>query len=94
MVDDVPNLSKFSFDDINQYPTCIDANLRKNSPGKRSLSDTVTFPYMGLFVDFAFPGKISYDKEGKLIKSSCKDIEGLSGELVWNYRRVNQNDSR
>ena len=67
-VDGVPNLSKFSFDDIDQCPTCIDANLRKNSPGKRSLSETVTCPNQGLFIDFAFPGKVAYDKEEKVIE--------------------------
>lgn len=36
-VDSVPNLSKFSFDDIDQCPTRIDAKLCKNAPGKRSL---------------------------------------------------------
>ena len=30
----------------------------------------------------AFPGMVSYDKEGKIIISSCKDIEGLSGEIA------------
>lgn len=78
-VDGVPNLSKFSFDDIDQCPTCIDANLRKNSPGKRSLSEL----YMGLFVDFAFPGKVACDKEGKVIELSREDIEGLNGESSW-----------
>ena len=49
----------------------------------RSLSETVTCPYQGLFIDFAFPGKVAYDKEGKVIESSRKDIEGLNGESAW-----------
>ena len=51
--------------------------------GKRSLSETVTCPYQGLFIDFAFSGKLSYDKEGKVIESSRTDIEGLNGETSW-----------
>ena len=82
-VDGVPDLSKFSFDDIDQCPTCIDAKLRKNAPGKRSLSEYVSRPYQGLFCDLAYPGKISYDKEGKVIESSQEDVEGLNGELAW-----------
>ena len=77
-VDGVPNLSKFLFNDIDQCPTYIDANLRKHFPGKRSLSESVSCPYQGLFLDLAFPGKVSYDKEGKVIESSREDIKGLS----------------
>ena len=79
-VDGVPNLSKFFFDNIDQFPTCIDTNLCKNAPGKRSLSESVLCPYQGLFIDVAYPDQVSYDKEGKVIKSICGDIEGLSGE--------------
>ena len=82
-VDGVPNLSKFSFDDINQCPTCIDTNLRKNTPKKRSLSESVSCPYQGLFIDMAYSGRVSYDKEGKVVESSREDIEGLSGESAW-----------
>jgi hypothetical protein len=63
-VDIVPNLSKFKFDDIDGCSTCIKANLRKKSAGKRSLSESVSSPYQGLFIDFGFSGRLSYDKEG------------------------------
>jgi len=69
-VDGVPNLSKFKFDDIDGCSTCIKANLRKRSAGKRSLSESVSSPYQGLFIDFGFSGRLSYDKEGKVIPSS------------------------
>ena len=82
-VDAVPDLLKFSFDDIDQRPNCIDAKLQKNAPGKRSLSESVSQPYQGLFCDLAYPGKISYDKEGNVIESSREDVEGLNGELAW-----------
>ena len=51
-VDGIPDLSKFSFDDLHNCPTCIKANLSKNSAGKRSLMESVTVPYQVLFVDF------------------------------------------
>ena len=54
-VDGVPNLSKFSFDDVNLCETCIKANLRKNSAGKRSLSELVSVPYQGIFATTASP---------------------------------------
>ena len=76
-------MSKFKFDDIDQCATCIDVNIRKNSPGKRSLSETVSCPYQGLFVDFAFAARVSTDKEGKVIESSREDIEGFNGETAW-----------
>ena len=43
----------------------------------------VTCPYQGLFIDFGFSGRVSYDKEGNVIPSSLKDIEGLNGETAW-----------
>ena len=82
-IDGVPNLSKFSFDDIDQCPTCIQANLRKRSAGKKSLSDSVSVPYQGLFIDFSFSGALARDKEGKIIESSREDCEGLNGETSW-----------
>ena len=82
-VDGIPNLSKFEFDDIDNCSTCSKANMRKRSPGKRSLSDSVTRPYQGLFIDFGFSGRISFDKDGKVIESSRQDIEGLNGETAW-----------
>ena len=62
----IPNLSNFSFNDVKNCPTCINANMRKNSAGKQSLSKTVLHPYQGLFIDFGFSGKLSFDKEGKV----------------------------
>ena len=79
-IDGVPNLLKVSFDDINQCPTCIEANLRKNSAGKRSLSEILLCPYKGLFVEYAFAGALTRDKEGKIIKSSRLDVKSVSGE--------------
>ena len=72
--------SKFSFDNIDQCPTWIDANLCKNAPGNLSLSESVLCPYQGLFINMVYPGRVSYDKEDKIIKSSREDTEGLSGE--------------
>ena len=69
-IDGVPNLSQFDFDDVTRCPTCTKANLCKNSPSKQSLSEMVTCPYQGLFIDFGFSGRVSYDKEGKVIPSS------------------------
>jgi hypothetical protein len=36
-----------------------------------------------LHIDFAFSGKISRDKNGKIIKSSRVDVEGINGETSW-----------
>ena len=66
-VDGIPNLSKFKFSDVDQCTTCIEANLCKKSAGKRSLSESVSCPYQGLFIDYGFPGKVSRDKDGKVI---------------------------
>ena len=82
-VDGVPNLSKFSFDDVNLCETCIKANLRKNSTGKRSLLESVSVPYQGIFCDYGFSGRLLYDKEGKVIESSRENIEGINGETSW-----------
>ena len=40
-------------------------------------------PYQGLFIDFGFLGRISYDKEGKAIPSSQEDIEEINRETAW-----------
>ena len=69
-VDGVPNLSQFDFEDVTRRTTCTKANLRKNSPSKQSLSEMVTWQYQGLFIDFGFSGRVSYDKEGREIPSS------------------------
>ena len=81
-VDGVSNLSAFNFDDIRKYPTCLKTNLIKNF-GKKSLRDSVKRPYQGLFIDFAFSGKVKRDKEDVVIKASKKDVEGMNGETTW-----------
>ena len=73
---------RICFNDIDQCPTCIDVKLHKNTPGKRSLSVSVSRPYQEFFCDLEYPGKISYDKEGKVIESSQEDVEGFNGELA------------
>ena len=40
-------------------------------------------PYQGLYIDFGFTGRILKDKDGKIIESSCVDIEGLNGKQAW-----------
>ena len=50
---------------------------------KRSLSEMVTCPFQGLFIDFGFLGQISHDKEGKVITSSQEDVEGINRETAW-----------
>jgi hypothetical protein len=82
-VDGVPNLSSFKFDDLLKCPTCLKTNLTKSAAGRKSLRDTVTRPYQGLYIDFAFSGKISRDKNGKIIKFSRVDVEGINGEKSW-----------
>ena len=81
-VEGIPNLSNFRLNDVKNCPTCIKANMRKNSAGKRSLSKTVLHPYQGLFIDFGSSGKLSFDKEGKVKPRSRENIEGIHGEIV------------
>ena len=79
----VPNLSAFNFDDILKCPTCLKTNLTKNF-GKKSLRDSVERPYQGLYIDFAFSGKVKQDKDGVVIEArSRKDVEGMNGETAW-----------
>ena len=80
-IDGVPNLSAYNFDDILKCPTCLKVNLTKNF-GKKSLRDSVDRPYQGLFIDFAFSGKIKRDKKGVVIESSRADVEGMNGETA------------
>jgi hypothetical protein len=82
-VDGVPDLSSFKFNDLLKCPTCLKTNLTKSAAGKKSLCDTVTCPYQGLYIDFAISGKISRDKNGKIIESSRVDVEGINGETSW-----------
>ena len=81
-VDSVLNLSAFNFDDILKCPTCLKVNLNKNF-GKKSLRDSIERPYQGLFIDFAFLGKIKRDKKGVVIEASRADVEGMNGETAW-----------
>jgi hypothetical protein len=82
-VDGVPNLSSYKFDDLLKCPTCLKTNLTKPAAGKKSLRNTVTRPYQDLYIDFAISGKISRDKNGKIIASSRVDVEGINGEISW-----------
>ena len=81
--DGIPNLSKFKFNDVMKCTNCLKANQTKNTPSTRSLMESISHPYQSLFVDFGFSSRIYKDKEGKIIESSCKDIEGLNGETAW-----------
>ena len=81
--DGIPNISNFAFDDIKNCPMCIKENMRKNAASKRSLTESVTRPYQGLFIDFGFSGFISYDKDGKVVPSSRVHVEGVNGESAW-----------
>ena len=78
----IPNLSNFTFDDIKNCPTCIKANMQKNSALKQSLTESVSHPYQSLFIDFGFSGKVSFDKDGNIIPSSQEHVEGLNGEFA------------
>ena len=78
--DGIPNLSNFAFDDIKNCPTCIKANMRKNTASKRSLTESVTHPYQGLFIDFGFSSCVSYDKDGKVVPSSRVHVKGINRE--------------
>ena len=65
-IEGILNKSNFNFDDVKNCPTCINANMRKNSAGKQSLSESLTHSYQGLFINFGFFGRLSFDKEGKV----------------------------
>ena len=82
-IEGVPNMSKFSFNDLTRCATCIKSKLTKNAPGHRSLRDSLTTPYQGLYVDFGFAGRRSRDEHGNIKESSRTDIEGLNGEVAW-----------
>ena len=81
-VDDVPNLSAFHFDHVLKCPTCLKVNLTKNF-SKKGLRDSVERLYQGLFINFAFSGKIKRDKKGDVIEVSREDVEGMNGETAW-----------
>ena len=82
-VEGIPYLSNFSFDYVKNCPICIKANMRKNSAGKQSLSEMMSHPYQGLFIDFGFLGQLSFDKEGKIKPGSREDVEGIYDKTAW-----------
>ena len=81
-VNGVPNLDNFSNDDIHKCSVCLQAKNTKTGPGKKSLSESVTQPYQGLYIDHAFSGQIKYDKKGEVIEESCVDVKGMNGETA------------
>ena len=54
-----------------------------SSEYEKEYVESVIHPYQGLFIDFGISGKVSYDKEGKVIPSSRVHIEGLNDESAW-----------
>ena len=82
-IEGVPNMSKFSFNDLTRCATCIKSKLTKNSPGSKSLQDSPSRMYQYLYIDFGFAGQRSQDKHGNIIDSSRTDLEGLNGEITW-----------
>ena len=66
-VDGVSNLSKIKFNDLNHCATCLKATLTNSPAGYHSLRDLLTTLYQGLYVVFVFPGRISKDKDKKII---------------------------
>ena len=82
-IEGVPNMSKFSFNDLTRCATCIKSKLTKNSPGHKSLQDSLSRAYQGLYIDFGFARRQSRDEHGNITESSCTDIEGLNGEVAW-----------
>ena len=82
-VDGIPNLNNFQLNDLEKCATCLQAKAHKNPAGTRSLRDTESHPYQGLYVDFGFPGKISYDDEGNAIETTREEVEGINGKRAW-----------
>jgi hypothetical protein len=66
-VDGVLNLLSFNFDDLLKCPTCLKTNLTKSAAGKKSLRDTVTCPYQGLYIDFY---SLIRSPETRMVRSS------------------------
>ena len=58
-IEGVPNMSMFSFNDLIRCATCIKSKLTKNSPGSKSLQDSLSRAYQGLYIDFGFAGRRS-----------------------------------
>ena len=69
-------------DELLKCSTCMQTKLTKLSAGQRSLRDRVTQPYQLLYAGYAFSGIVQKDKEGNVIESSRKDVEGLNGEVA------------
>merc|ERR1711884_797937 len=82
-VNGIPNLSKTKFNDLTHCATCLKANLTKASSGHKSLRESLSVPYQGLYIDFGFAGRVSKDADGKVKESSRVDIEGLNDEQAW-----------
>lgn len=55
-IEGVQDMSKFSFNDLTRRATCIKSKLTKNSDVHQSLSDSLTIPHQGLYIDFGFAG--------------------------------------
>ena len=51
-IEGVPNMSKFSFNDLTRCATFIRSKLTKNSPGSKGLCNSLSRPYQGLYIDF------------------------------------------
>ena len=82
-IEGVPNMFKFSFNDLTRCATCIKSKLTKNSSGNKSLKNLLLRAYQGLYIDFGFAGRRSRDEHGNITESSCTDIEGLNEEVAW-----------
>ena len=80
--DGILNLSNFYFDKIKNCYTCIKANMRKNAASKRSLTESIVHSYQSLFIDFGFSGRVSYDKDRKVIPTNREDPGGFNDESI------------
>ena len=60
----------------------MQTKLTKSPAGQQSLRDRVTQLYQLIYADFAFSGIVGKDKEGNVIESSRKDVEGMNGEVA------------
>ena len=77
------NSSTIKFNDLTNGASCLKSNITKSPPSHKSLNETLTTTYQGLYVIFGFHGWISKDKDGIVIEYSYQDIEGLNGEKAW-----------
>ena len=60
----------------------MQANMTKNSPRRRSLTESICYLYQGLFIHFGLSGYKLNNKDGNFIELSCKDIEGINEEAT------------